>query len=55
MQAMEEILGGVGIISGVIQSNSAAAEETSDTSEELASHASVLKAEAERFVFGDRS
>lgn len=55
VQAMEEILGGVGIISGVIQSNSAAAEETSATSEELASHASVLKAEAERFVFGDRS
>ncbi|MBR6771094.1 MAG: methyl-accepting chemotaxis protein [Lachnospiraceae bacterium] len=52
--SMEEILGGIGIISSVIQSNSAAAEETSATSHQLAAHAFTLKSDAQKFVFGNR-
>ena len=49
--AVREINQSVEVISGVIQSNSAAAQETSATSEELAAHATTLQDMLGRFTF----
>lgn len=43
-KAMEHVTLGINQISGVVQSNSAAAEETSATSEELSAQAETLAA-----------
>lgn len=51
VHAMEDILGGIEVISGVIQNNSASAEETSATSAELATHAAALMKTANGFQF----
>ena len=51
VHAMEDILGGIEVISGVIQNNSASAEETSATSAELATHAAALMTTANGFQF----
>lgn len=49
--AVREINQSVEVISGVIESNSAAAQETSATSEELAAHATTLQDMLGRFSF----
>lgn len=51
--AVREMNDSVEVISGVIESNSAAAQETSATSEELAAHAANLQEMLEQFTFSD--
>ncbi len=52
--AVSEINHSVEVISGVIESNSAAAQETSATSQELAAHATTLRSMLGRFRFSKR-
>ncbi len=54
-QAVNEINEGIEVISGVVESNSAAAQESSDTSQELAAHAQTLQAMLTQFTFSDRT
>lgn len=51
--AVREMNDSVEVISRVIESNSAAAQETSATSEELAAHAANLQEMLEQFTFSD--
>ena len=43
------------MISGVVESNSAAAQESSATSQELAAHAQTLQAMLTQFTFSDKN
>ena len=52
-EAVREINDSVEVISGVIESNSAAAQETSATSEELAAHAVTLQEMLGQFKFSE--
>ena len=52
--AVSEINHSVEVISGVIQSNTAAAQQTSATSQELAAHATTLQDMLARFKFSKR-
>ena len=54
-QAVNEINEGIEVISGVVESNSAAAQESSATSQELAAHAQTLQAMLTQFTFSDRT
>ncbi len=52
-QEVNEINDGIEVISGVVESNSAAAQESSATSEELAAHAQTLQAMLTQFTFSE--
>ena len=54
-QAVNEINEGIEVISGVVESNYAAAQESSATSQELAAHAQTLQAMLTQFTFSDRT
>ncbi len=54
-EAIEQINQGLALVSSVVQTNAATAEQSSAASEELAAQAQSLKAEVEKFMLDDGS
>ncbi len=54
-EAIEQINQGLALVSSIVQTNAATAEESSAASEELAAQAQSLKVEVEKFILDDGS